>query len=127
VIRWWRGWLEAVVALRHEVWGLGVSVHLGLLRLHRAGDGRYYVILPPSPVLQAVAEAGKRVNFTVKIVAGGCRDKELDGKLITFARKVTDVRRRNGSRWFRLMLPTAYNHVWNSIENCGAISLDMVL
>jgi hypothetical protein len=119
--------LETMVAPGYGMWKLGVGIHIGLVRLHKARDERYYVILPPSPVLQVIAGTGKRVNFTAKIVASNCRDKELDGRLITFARRVTAVRRRDGSYWFRLMLPVAYNHVWNSIENCGAISLDMVL
>jgi hypothetical protein len=116
-----------MVALGYELWGLGVGIHLGLLRLHKAGGGRYYVILPPSPVARTIAGTGKRVNFTAKIVASDCSDKELDGKLVTFARRVTAVRRRDGSYWCRLMLPATYNHIWSSIEGCGAISLDVVL
>jgi hypothetical protein len=116
-----------MVTLRYEWWGLGISVHVGLLRLHKSGDGRYYVVLPPSPAVLTAAGTERRVNFTAKIVASDCRDKELDGKLVTFSRKVTAVRRRDGSHWFRLMLPTAYNHLWRSIESCGAVSLDMML
>jgi hypothetical protein len=119
--------LEAVTALGYEMWGLGVSVHLGLLKLHKAGGGRYYVIIPPSPVARTIAGIGRRVSFTAKIVVSDCREKELDGKIVVFARKVTAVRRRDGSHWFRLVLPTAYGHIWRSIEGCGAVSLDVVL
>jgi hypothetical protein len=119
--------LEAVVALRHEVWEFGVSVHLGMLKLHKAGEGRYYVIIPPSPVARTIAGTGRRVSFTAKIVASDCREKEFDGKIVTFARRVTAVRRRDESHWYRLVLPTAYSHIWKSIEDCGAVSLDVVL
>jgi hypothetical protein len=119
--------LEAVTALEYEVWGLGVSIHLGLLNLHKTGDARYYVIIPPSPVVRTIAGTRKRVSFTAKIVASNCKEKEFEGKILTFARKVTAVRRRDGSYWYKLVLPTVYNHIWKSIENCGAVSLDVVL
>jgi hypothetical protein len=118
---------EKMVAPGYGMWKLGVGVHLGLLKLHKAGDGRYYVILPPSPVARIIAETGRRASFTAKIVASDCREKEFDGKIVTFARKVTAVRRRDGSHWYRLILPTAYSHIWKSIEDCGAVSLDVVL
>lgn len=104
---------------------LGVGVHLGMLKVHRAGN-RYFVVLPPVPAVTRIAERG-RASFSAEIVAENCQNREFDGKILTFSRKVTAVRRADGSAWYRLTLPAIYNHVWRTVEGCGAISLDVVL
>lgn len=108
---------------RYEL--LGIGVHLGLLKVHEAG-GRYFVVLPPVPVTMRIARMG-RVSFSAEIVAENCQDKRFDGRIITFNRKVTAVRRRDGSAWYRLMLPAIYNYIWKSIEGCGLVKLDVLL
>lgn|GEM_PF-2057863 len=104
---------------------LGVGVHLGMLKVHKSGN-RYFVVLPPVPAVMRIAERG-RASFSAEIVAENCQDREFDGRIITFSRKVTVVRRADGSAWYRLTLPAIYNHVWRSVEGCGFVKLDVLL
>jgi hypothetical protein len=96
-----------------------------MLKVHKSGN-RYFVVLPPVPAVMRIAERG-RASFSAEIVAENCQNKEFDGKIITFSRKVTVVRRSNGSAWYRLMLPAIYSYVWKSVEGCGSVKLDVLL
>ena len=104
---------------------LGLA-YLGLLKVHRFGtSGRYYVVVPPVPVVRNIA--GRRVSFVAEVVAESCQDKHLSGLLVSFRATVTPVRRSDGEYWYRLALSTRYSDLWRRIADCGYVRLYLSL
>jgi len=102
-------------------------VYLGLLKLHRFSSclGRYYVIVPPAPILRSVA--GKRLNFIAEVSCSDCRDKSLEGLVITFRATISAIKRSDGDYWYRIILPTRYKDVWEKIIDYDQIKLYLSL
>jgi hypothetical protein len=104
---------------------LGV-IYLGSLRVHRFGSlDRYYVVVPPVPVVRNAA--GKRLNFTAEVLCSDCSDKSLEGLVVTFKATVSAIRRSDGDYWYRITLPTRYGDVWAKVADCGQIRLYLSL
>jgi len=105
---------------------LGRVVTLGKLKVHRMADGRYFVVIPPSPLVRSLAGRFK-LSFVAEVEADGCQDTSYHENLISFSAKITAVRRRDGSFWYRVLLPSRYRDVWSSIYNCGYVKLRVVV
>ena len=101
-------------------------IYLGLLKVHRFSSiGRYYVIVPPTPIVRSIG--GKRLNFITEVLSNNCMDKSLEGVVITFRATLSVIKRWDGDYWYRILLPTRFNDVWGKIVNCGRIRLFLSL
>jgi hypothetical protein len=104
----------------------GRIINLGTLKVHRMTDGRYYVVIPPSPLVRNLAGRFK-LSFMAEIEAEGCRNTSYHENHVSFSAKVTAVRRSDGSFWFRVLLPSRYRDVWSSIYNCGYVKMRVIV
>jgi hypothetical protein len=103
-----------------------MAKYLGNLNVSRQG-ARYYVVVPPLPVVRNLAGT-RKLDFTaIPAVPAPCSDNMLQELLeISFSAKITYVRRRDGAAWYKLNLPSRFNDVWSFVHKCGG-SVKVVL
>ena len=104
-----------------------MAKYLGDLKVSRQGEDRFYVVVPPLPVVRNLAGT-RRLDFTaIPIVPDSCSDIMLPGPVeISFSAKITYARRRDGAAWYKLNLPSRFNDVWSLLYKCGG-SVKLVL
>jgi hypothetical protein len=109
-----------------ELGGGSIVKYLGNLKVSRQGD-RFYVVVPPLPVVRNLAGT-RRLDFTaIPIVPDSCSDIMLPGPVeISFSAKITYARRRDGAAWYKLNLPSRFNDMWSLLYKCGG-SVKLVL
>jgi hypothetical protein len=105
---------------------IGRVVTLGKLKVHRMADGRYFVVIPPSPLVRSLAGRFK-LSFVAEVEADSCQDTSYHENYVSFDAKITAVRRSDGSFWYRVLLPSRYRDVWSSIYNCGYVKLRVIV
>lgn len=59
-----------------ELQRVRISVHVGLLKVCKAG-GSNRVVLSPVPAVES--NAGRRIDFVAQVVASDCENREYDG------------------------------------------------
>lgn len=104
-----------------------MAKYLGDLKVSRQGEDRFYVVVPPLPVVRNLAGT-RKLDFTaIPIVPDSCSDIMLPEPVeISFSAKITYVRRRDGAAWYKLNLPSRFNDVWSLVHKCGS-SVKLVL
>jgi hypothetical protein len=106
--------------------GIGRVVTLGKLKVHRMADGRYFVVIPPSPLVRSLAGRFK-LSFVAEVEAHSCQDASYHENYVSFSAKITAVRRSDGSFWYRVLLPSRHRDVWSTIYNCGYVKLKVIV
>jgi hypothetical protein len=100
--------------------------YLGSLRVSRQGKGRFYVVVPPLPIVRNLAGT-RKLDFTaIPIIPASCDSGTLSDVEISFSAKITFVKRHDGSAWFKVNLPLKFNDVWSAVHKCGG-SVKLVL
>jgi hypothetical protein len=103
-------------------------VYLGSLKISRQGD-RYYLVLPPVPVVRNLAGTRKLDFSVVPQIPPSCKDTDSPPvDVISFSAKILIVRRRDGLAWYKLNLPSRFNDVWKAIYECdGRLMTSMIV
>ncbi len=98
-----------------------MAKYLGNLKVSKQGD-RYYVVVPPVPVVRNLAGT-RKLDFTaIPAVPAPCSDNILQELLeISFSAKITYVRRRDGAAWYKVNLPSRFNDMWSLVHKCGGL------